>query len=371
MSRILIVVTATLSSLLAQQPKTAALDARAFVPTDPRSEIFVDFRAMRDSGVWDGVTSSIARTVLPLLEQQLGFHLDAVDRLRAYPQNGPGQEGRNDTGVVLFEGSADLVTPAGAPDTATTTVAGHEVVVVSSGWAPDDPTWWVAPKPGVLVYGSKHLVEPALLGKGTPGVTPPELLSLVAGRGVLAHAVVTFDDTARAGFIEAVEARGIAPPEFLMLCVRIVPGEKPDDEPVVHVDGKLRWPTAEQGPQQMTDHLKARIELLKKHPRFGALRRIWNLIELRTDGRDLTAHIELGRPRDAGGLVAVAAPFLMFAGSATVGPEVQATTADPAPPAPPVPVPAVPEGGNRGGGGDGGGATPGGSGPGGSRRPGG
>src|SRR5262245_55731251 len=129
MSRVLIVVTAVAAPLLAQQPQAPALDARAFVPAEPRSEIFVDFRAMRDTGVWEGITGSIARTVLPAIEQQLGFHLDAIDRLRAYPSNGPSQDGRNDTGVVLFEGTDDLVTPAGAADTTTTKVAGHDVVV--------------------------------------------------------------------------------------------------------------------------------------------------------------------------------------------------------------------------------------------------
>lgn len=353
-------------SALAQAP-TQKPDGRAFVPPEPRSEVWVDFATMREIGIWDGVSRSVMGTFLPMIEQQLGFRLEEIDRLRGYPQAGPIAEGQSDTGVVIFEGSDKVITPAGAPGTTLEKIGGHEAVVVPSYGAENDPSLWVAPKSGVLVYGARHLVEPLLLGKLTPGVTPPELLSLVAGRGIVAHVAVTCDDTVRRGLVEALGAGEAATgPDFLMLRMRVELPADAADEPQIHLDGKLRFADATKGPQELGAHLRTSIDGLKKHPRFAALKKIWNLIELRVDQRDVEVHIPLGGPREAGGLFALAAPLLMFTAAAPQAvavpvqgqvEEVVVEDVTEPPPPPPAPAPAPPRapgGGQENGGGRGG-----------------
>lgn len=334
------------SALCGQDQKP--LDGRAFVPPEPRSEIAADFKAMRDTGVWDGITVSIAGTFLPMVESELGFRLEHVDRLRVYLHDREHDPSNNDTGITILEGSDQLVIPPAEEGAHTETIAGLDVLVCRTWNADAEPSWWVAPKPGVLVYGARHLVEPALRRARVPGVTPPELLSLSAGRGVLAHLVLELDPTAKRGLIDSLDGKDLPEPDFMMLRLRTESSDDGED-PRVHVDGKLRWATPENGPPQLLAHLQQRLALLEKHPRLGALKRIWKLMELGVDGRDLTLHMDLGRPRDVGGLIAIAAPIFMLGTS--VAPAAAAVPAESVPvqveepPPPPVPEPAPKDGG--------------------------
>lgn len=300
------------------------LDGRAFVPLEPRAEIRVDLKTLRDTEVWDGLTRSIGGSLLPMLEQQLGFPIDAIDVLRFYPDmRDPGaddgsRELANDAGVLVLEGSAKIVAPLGAPGTRTEQMAGFEVVMADS-WNAADPNCWVTPREGVLVYGAQHEIAPVLLGERHGGVTPPELLSLVAGRGIAAHVVVTLPERAGRELLETLEVGDVPAPTFFMLRLRCedAAADAGDDGPVLHLDGGLRWAdAAPQAPQQALQVLRTRLEMLKGHPRFAALKRIWSIVELGADGRDLTLHLRLGSARETGGLLGLALPFLMFTAAA-------------------------------------------------------
>ncbi len=336
--------------LFGQGGGTQGLGARAFVPTEPGCEISIDFRSMRAAGVWDGVTVAYASTLLPLIEHQLGIALVEVDRLWAYPQTGPTQAGHGDVGMVLWEGSDKLLTPAGAARTTTEQIGGYEVVVVPGWQEPDpDPAVWVAPKPGVLVYGARHLVEPVLLGEATPGVIPPELLSLVAGRGVLAHVVMTFAAIAKRGFLDLTKDLGghdplTVAPDYAMLRLRMDAPIDGDDVPQLHCDGRLRWVDGGTPPAQFAQQLRAGLGSLKRHPRYAALKHLWNRIEVGLDGRDVTLHLGLGRPREAGALFALAGPVLWLLpmsanGAATSAPPIDDPVEAPDEVSVPVPEP--------------------------------
>ena len=295
------------SALSAQQEP----DGRAFMPLQPKSEVRVDFASMRDSELWDGIRRSLASTLLPLLEDQLGFRLAEVDHLRAYPLTGKQEPGLNTTGVVVFEGSDHVIAPSGRIGTRSEDIDGFEVVVEEDSWDPSDPCVWVAPRAGVLVYGSSHCVLPVLRAERQGGVVPPELLSLSAGRGVMAHYVMEMAEVDARLVLDMLAAPESVAPEFLMMRLRqgLSVG---DAESEVHLEATLRWAVGTEGPMAMRDHLQERLVALRQHPRLGALRRWWDAIELTVDGRDLRAHIGLGRPRQAGGMIALLLPFMMF-----------------------------------------------------------
>lgn len=324
------------------------LDGRAFVPPEPECEVWADFAAMRESGVWGGMTASIAATLLPLLEAELGFALEDVDRLRGYPPMGGGGDGEAPPagpGVFVFEGNEGVITPFGRAGTKAEKIGGVEVIVVEDAWRGDDPVVWTSPREGTVVVGSRSRIAPVLLRQQKPGVTPPELLSLSAGRGVLAHFVARLEAEDGGGLVSMfAEAAGaeMVPPRYVMLRLRQV---ATDDEPEVHLDGVLRWERQGEEPARLAAFLREQLASLRKHPRWAALRRWWDAIELSVDDRDLRCHVVLGRPREAGAMVALLVPVMMYttvrveAGPAAAPPAVPVEEAEPLP---------VPAGGGKG-----------------------
>ena len=130
-------------------------DARAFVPPAPVSEAWVDFKALRESGVWDALSRSLASTLMPMAEQQLGFSLSRLDRLRAYGQRPKGPDALEGETIVIFESGDELDVPL-SPNNGNPRIeriAGHDVTIAPSWGDPSDPSVWVVPKKGVLVYG--------------------------------------------------------------------------------------------------------------------------------------------------------------------------------------------------------------------------
>ncbi|MGE3172314.1 MAG: hypothetical protein AB7O97_06780 [Planctomycetota bacterium] len=298
-------------SAMAQRP----LDGRAFVPPNPRCEIWVDLEAMRSTEVMEGLELSAGAMLFGFAEDALGFPLAALHRLRGYPPLGEELVG-NDAGVLILEGTSDVITPAGADGTRRDTLSGYEVVVEDRPWLDaEDPSIWVSPKPGVVVHGAKHAIAPVLAGTQAPGVTPPELLSLSAGRGVLAHVVMACDDQVRRGLTEVLElAEGstLTAPDYLMLRVRVEPPVEQYGDPTVHLDGRLRWSENDGASDAMAAHLQQQIAALKVHPRFAAWKGFWNKVSIAVQDRDVVLHLDMGRPRDAGSLWTMIAPALLL-----------------------------------------------------------
>jgi hypothetical protein len=332
-------------TLSAQAP---TLDARSFVPAEPKVEVWADLAAMRESGVWDGIASSLGALLLKPAEQELGFSLEAVDRIRCYPpvrdDKGPGSH----SGLVIVEGNDQVVVPADRPKTGTASVGVHELLV-DERFGGDDPDVWFAPKKGVLVSGPKSRIEPVLLGQQLPGVLPPELLSLTSSRGALAHTVGVLEaGTSGVELLQMLEApAGMPPPRYLIARLRQEQVEG-QDEPSIVVEATARWHDDDKTPALLAAHVRTRIEVLGRHKRFGAWKRYLQKIEVVADARDLEARLVLGRPKDAGAMFAAIVPMLLVSGSRVEAVEVEAA-AEPPPP-PPVPVP-QPAGGGQGRGG--------------------
>jgi hypothetical protein len=78
---------------------------------------------------------------------------------------------------------------------------------------------------------------------------------------------------------------------------------------------------------------------LRQHPRLGALKRLWNMIDIGVDRADVTLHADMGRPRDAGAVAAMLMPFVFLGATDAAAAPVLAPVLEPAveppPPAPP------------------------------------
>jgi hypothetical protein len=349
---------ASLVPLAAQAPK---LDARSFTPAGYRAEMFVDFAALNEHGIWDAVRRSAAGTLFGMLEQQLGFELAELAQIHAYPEIPDGQprdEGRRQGGLAVFTGSDKVVlpTPAGYRRDK---VGDYEASIQDGEWAAADPDLWLQVRPGLLVYATQHLVRPVVEGKAAAGVPEAEFLLLTSGKGGLAHVVVTLTDAMLAdmpfpvpeGVLHADDM-----PRFFALRLRLAPQGAKDgeeQEPEVVLDAIVRHETGKQGPEAVRTLAQKALDEAKEHPRLGALKRFWSRIELRVDGRDVAARLPLGRPREAAGnLATLIAPLMLLGTHAEAPPAaVEVQVEDPAPKPEPKPEPRPGGGeGRRGGG---------------------
>ncbi|HLQ38633.1 MAG TPA: hypothetical protein VK348_12570 [Planctomycetota bacterium] len=309
------------AAVLAAVPLAAQqkLEARTFVPKDYRCEVFVDFTAVKDNGMYDGFRQSLLQPVFGIGERVLGVELAELARIRAYPElpsddAGPQRHG----GVAIYEGSDKIVLPpADQMEGYKQEKVGDLVLLVQDqDWNREDPDLFVSPKPGLLVYATRHLVQPLLDGKATPGVPSGEFLTLTAGRGNLAYVVMALSKRMLAnGPSELSELQWSEDdqPQFLLLRLRQDRAAEGDDMTVV-AEAVLRHRTGKDGPAMVEGKLREALAWLKQHPRFGAMKKWWNKVELKVDGRDLQVRLPLGKPRDAtGALVTMLAPMLMVA----------------------------------------------------------
>jgi hypothetical protein len=331
-----------------QEPK---LEARSFTPAGYRAELFVDFKALNEHGNWDAVRRSPTGTMFGIAEQHLGFELAELERIHAYPEIPDGQEepeNQRRGGMAVFVGSDKIVLPR-PEGYREDKLGGFAASVEDREWTGADPDLWLQVRPGLIVYATQHLVRPVVEGKAAPGVPDAEFLLLTSGKGGLAHVVVTLTD-AMLEDLPFPLPEGVLheddKPRFFALRLRLLPQAAKDgeeQEPEVVLDAILRHQTGAKGPEAVRALAQKGLDEAKEHPRLGALKRFWSKIELKTDGRDVTLRLPLGRPRDAGGnLAMLIAPLTFFGMTAEAAPAAVEVAA-------PAPKPATEPGRGRGG----------------------
>lgn len=304
--------------LLAQKPP----DADAFVPSDYRCECLVDFQALDQHEMLEGLRRSALGMVFGMFEQQLGFALTDLKRLRAYPEMPTDADETRHGGIAIFEGNHNVGLPGmqqldGYKEEK---LGSTPMLVEQSPWN-EDPDIYASPRDGLMITGSTHLVRPVLEGKSKLAVPPADFLSLTSGRGSLAHFVAAMSTKMLKDlpFLTPEMWSAEDPPKYLMLRLRLEPGtDGPDDDVVFEAVVRC---TGKQGPEVIAKTAREALQAAEQHPRLGALKHLWKKIELKTDGIDLVAHMSLGRPRDAAGsLGLMLAPLLLFGTTTTAVP---------------------------------------------------
>ncbi len=336
------------------------LSPRQFIPVQIEGYYIVELEAMRDSGVWDGLLGGFGAVLLEQVEQSLGLSLREIHRIEGYAASAAGGSGPAQLvqDIQILRGSAELDVPNGREGTEPVRIAGREALFEApSEWAlPGDQGWlWLRLGEGTMVSGARGLVEPVMKGLAKPGVTPPELMSLSAGRGVIAHCtgfVRAGDSVSGMVLFDAPSLEGVPAPRSASLRLRLDESKVEDewDDPSVVIEATVRWEKKGDSAARVVASVQQKIAEWRKHPRFGALRSIFDKVELSSDGIDAKLSLDLGRPRQAATMIGLAAPFLMFTVPEPVMEieeiELEAVeVAEPLPPPPPVEP--SPNGGGR------------------------
>ena len=294
---------------VAQEP----LNARSFVPPDPRAEVYVDFEWLRESGFLDRVQRTLVGNLLMRVENELGFSLAEIDEMWAYPSiangNGNGNAHAHHQ-VVIFKGTPELLTPSGRIGTKTDQVGKYEVVTWEDTWEGGDPGAWVAPVEGTLVYGSKEGVLSVLRGQRQPGLMPADLRSLAAGRGVVFHYVEELSEADGRSLLEPLFGTGLEMPQFLMTRV-CQEGSEDRELAELRLELLMRWPADSAGPAAMKQQMTEGIASLRKQPRFVGLRQLWDALDVEVEGQELHIRIKMGNARQASSMIGGLYPFMM------------------------------------------------------------
>jgi hypothetical protein len=337
------------------------LSPRQFIPSQIDGYYVVDLEAMRDSGAWDGLFSGVGAVLLQQVERLFGLSLREIHRIEAYDSSAESSARPPVNHVQILHGSPELDVPNGRDGAYPVRIAGHEVLFEApSEWAlPGDQGWmWCRLGEGVMVAGARGLIEPVLKGVAKPDVIPPDLLSLSAGRGVIAHCT---------GFIRAGDSvtvssmipfddpllEGVPAPRCASLRLRLDESKLEDewDDPSIVIEATVRWERQGDSAAQVVTSVQKKIAEWREHPRIGALRAIFDKVALSSDGIDAKLSLDLGRPRQAATLMSMAMPFLMFTAVSTepvMAQEVELEAVEvESPLPPPPPAEPSPNGGGR------------------------
>jgi hypothetical protein len=327
-----------LSSLLnAQAPTTA----HSYLLDDYRNVVFADLAAMRDRGIWEDLEASALKLLFLQMEKEAGFPLSALDRVIAVGElPRTGGMGGMPREVIVFEGNAVLGLPRSVVGGRWTEDTVAKVPVHRRSGVGEQMI--ARPKPELQVHGLTEDLEPVLQGQPRNGLPAPEVMSLLSGRGDnLAYFVVDVghpvlrQSVIHRLFPNAVWSEEGGPSDMLMR-LRAV-GEK--DDPHLEVEFVIRHKTPGDDVAVTSSAVEEWLKKAKADPQFRGLRPLWSRIQSKVDRTDVSVRLDIGRPREAVGYIALlAAPILKpRSESVAIDVEVEAGVEEPPPPPPPEP----------------------------------
>ena len=313
----LLVVPALLT--LAVPVASQQLKPKHFFPKDYSGEVMVDFKALRESGLWDGIERSMFKIPLGMFAEEFGFGFDDLDRIRVLPGPLHDDDNRHYRGSVsVFEGNEQVGYRPGLKNQGAEEVeiGGHDVLEVKKDYLPGGGEIHVCPSPGVLIFGDSDLIRPTLEGTHKGGVPHPDIMSLLTGRGVLLRFVFALtpkdieNDFGFKTVAEMVHWDPEDPPQLMM--VRAVQKEV-EGEDHVFFEASVQFRSGAKSLATVQKFVEEQIDVAKKHPRLGALKWVWSNLKIEADGAELRVTLDLGTTRQAAGqLPMLLAPIAMF-----------------------------------------------------------
>jgi hypothetical protein len=291
------------ATVSAQKPLTAA----SFMPDEPQAAYCIDLARMREREVWDELEHTLLSTVLRQMEKELGFPLSGLDRMQCWMHVAAGAEPQHPQPkemerTLVWEGRVGLPPAVNGPGWSSEQIGEHAVKLHG-----DRQEVYVRPVDGLLVLGARARMEPVLLGKQTGGRPSADFLSLTSGRGdtllyIYVDLVATRGGRGDFGFLASMDYPEDDPATHLLLRVRAV-GK--DDDQHLHLEGVVRHRLGKRGLEATEVAGRKWLEELAQHPRLIALKKTWDEVKITREGPDLVARLDLGRPRDAAGKLAV------------------------------------------------------------------
>ena len=344
-------------ALLAQVPLTA----RSFPPKDFRMEVYVDVGELVETGIYGSLSRSALGATFTILERETDLDIEDIDTMRMHAEiwrdRSEYPENWRQGGVCVLTGNEDLVLPE-PRGFRLEEFGGYDAAIEDNRWSAGDPDLWLQVKPGLVVYGTKHLLEPVVDGAAQPGLPSGEFLSLTSGKNGLAHFVLAVEDwmwsqpplSALESYVEEI-IDPTDPPEFFAVRVLSEPAAEEDDYAQIRLEVIVRHRLGTKGPEASLAAAREGLEQARQHPRLAALRHLWSKVEMTVDGRDVRLVLPLGNQRDAGGTLAMMlAPALLFSvaqaeaqvqvlgGQAVILPVLELEDVEEPPPPPPPPA---------------------------------
>lgn len=321
----------TSAATSAQQEKQ--LLPRQFLLDDYRTVISADFKRLRDTGIWDELNGSALKLIVSMIEKEMSFKLDHLDRITSTQQPPPKKEGR-DYGrvhqVTVLEGNRDLGKVDDDSSRYTTELVGKQEILLD-GWSSDAVLQLRA---NVRIYGAVELLKPVLSGKPRTGRPSADVLSFTAGKeNLLAYLVA---DTLHHPQPRKSLARMLPDAKWpeddapTHMCVRVL-ATGDEDDPHVTLEFSIRHGKDGAGLVATEKAVTDSLAKLKKMNELRLLRPILKKVEHERDGTDAVWRADLGRARQAMGLLGSLAPFMFFAGEVEVQQGPMVVPAQPAP----------------------------------------
>lgn len=273
------------AAVAAQEP--AARSADSFAPPGHLGEGQIDVAAARECGLLAVLREWLATTEFADLEERMGLSFDDVHRLRVWVGQSAREGGPPDLrqAVAVFEGSDALVLPAAVEGHERTTIAGYPALQHAEEGR--DSQVRVGIRPGLLVSGSRRLVEP-LLAPGKEGKPDARLRAIAKERDALLYFTAMLPAPAPA------DAAAVGEPDLLALRLRRVDGDGGEllrIELVVHCAGKLL-------PRELFAGFESRRKALLADEQVAAHHAVLRRIELEHTATDVMANLELGNGRE-------------------------------------------------------------------------
>jgi len=306
-----------LAATIAVGQKTSAdkaPTAREFVFSGYENTIFADLKAMRDREIWDELEATALKFAFGMIEKDLGFPLDDLDRFTVAVQMPPndvdGIESVKQQGqVYIYEGNKLLPVPDKVSGGGwTKEKVGERQVMARNGFVGEE--LWLQPHPNVQVTGTRRLLEPILTKPRHVGMPAAELMSLLSGREErLLYLVVCLEHprmkqqifTDLLGAPEWAEGEA---PRYLGFSV-LAGGD--EDDPHLFAEAVLRHVRVSDGIEVSSQAADAWVERMLADPRYLGMRAVLKKAEKKVDGTDVMLHVDLGRVRNAVGQLATLA----------------------------------------------------------------
>jgi hypothetical protein len=287
----------------AQEP--AKPTAASFMPDEPQGEFLIDFRTMRERGIWEEVEATLLAPVFRQMEKELGFPLAGLDRLHMWLRMPADAEPQSQSRIVVMEGKVALPPSVGNGMWTDERIGDYDAKVFPHGPA-GRASMIVRVGEDLLVTCPRELAEPVLLGKAKGGRPGADQMSLLSGRTTeLLHVYVDLVAARRGkgefGFLGEIEYPEDDPATHLLLRIRT---HGDDDDPHLMLEGVVRHRKGEQGLELTETAARKWLEEMQQHPRLAALKKIWSAVGFARKGTDLTAQLDLGRPRAGVGVLA-------------------------------------------------------------------
>ncbi|MGK0156619.1 MAG: hypothetical protein ACI9SE_003588 [Neolewinella sp.] len=300
--------------------------ARHFLFDEYRTVIHANIKLLRDTGVWDEVSIGTMKLMISLLEKQMAFSMDQLDRVTLVqaPLAEAGKElamQQSLQQITTLEGHGDL----GDPDANGNERRYQEEQVgdyrlLLGQWSSDAV---VQVSPQLRVYGPTELLKSVLAGKPRAGLPSADVLSFTAGKkNLLAYLVADVKNHRQPReSLEQILPDAAWPEDDkpTHMCVRVL-ATGDEDDPHMMLEWAVRHGKDGGGLIATEKAVAAALDRLLKMKEARILRPLLKKVESERDGTDAVWRVDLGRARQAMGMVGTLAPFMLFASASETQP---------------------------------------------------